>query len=69
VVALGEIPNPNPLLWIKFCGSNRSFRMGLVGVILEIDLDYVLKSRQTMQFLFIIFLGNLKGLNKIFHYF
>ena len=23
VVALGEMPNPNPLLWIKFCGSNR----------------------------------------------
>jgi hypothetical protein len=43
--------------------------MGLVGVILKIDLDYVLKSRQTMQFLFIIFLGNLKGLNKIFYYF
>ena len=68
MVALGEIPNPNPLLWIKFCGTNRLFRRGLVGVIPEIDLVYVLKSRQTVQFLFIIFLGNLKGLNKNFHY-
>ena len=36
VVALGEIPNPNPLLLIKFCGSNHLIRGGLVEVIPEI---------------------------------
>ena len=37
VVALGEISNSNPLIWIKFCGSNRLFRRGLVGAIPEIN--------------------------------
>ena len=31
-----EMPNPNTLLWIKFCGLNSLFRRGLVGVIPEI---------------------------------
>jgi len=35
-VALGEMPNPNLLLWIKFCGSNHWIRRGSVGVIPEI---------------------------------
>ena len=37
VVALSEISNPNPLIWIKFCGSNHLFRRGLVGANPEIN--------------------------------
>ena len=40
MVALGEIPNPNPLLCIKFSGTNRLFRRGLVGVILDFSLAH-----------------------------
>jgi hypothetical protein len=35
-IALGEMPNPNPLIWIKFSGSNCWIRRGIVGVISEI---------------------------------
>jgi hypothetical protein len=48
VVDLGEMPNTNPLLWSKFHGSNHLVRMGLVGVIPEIDIIHVLNFYQTM---------------------
>jgi len=38
VVVLGEISNYNPLLSIKFCGSNNLIRKGLVRVIPELNL-------------------------------
>ena len=61
--------DPNPLLWINFCGSNQLIRRGLVGLteILKINLVHVLKFCHTMQFLFIIVLGNINGLNKFCH--
>jgi hypothetical protein len=48
VLDLGEIPNPNPLLWSKFHGSNHLVRMGLVGVIPKIDIIHVLNFCQTV---------------------
>jgi hypothetical protein len=44
-VVLGEMLNPNPLIWIKFCGSNHLVEKGLVGVIPEIHLAHVLEFR------------------------
>ena len=38
VVVLGEISKYNPLLSIKFCGSNNLIRKGLVRVIPELNL-------------------------------
>jgi hypothetical protein len=69
-VALGEMPNPNLLFFIKFCGSNHLIRSGLVRVIpkiYEINLVHDLKSRQIVQFLFIVILGYLNSLNKSGH--
>jgi hypothetical protein len=43
VVDLGEMPNPNRLLWRKFDGSNRLIRRGLIGVIPEFNLTHILK--------------------------
>jgi hypothetical protein len=70
-VSLGEMPNTNPLLWIKICGSNHLTRRGLAGVlqeIHEIDLVHVLKSRQSVQFQLIIVLGHLNGRNQFCFY-
>jgi hypothetical protein len=67
VVDLGEMRNPNPLLWSKFHGSNHLVRMGLVGVIPEIDIIHVLNFCQTEQFQFVTILGYLNGLNKFYH--
>ena len=65
VVVLGEMPDYNSVLSIKFCGLNHLIRKGLVGVIPEINLVHVLKSyRQTVQFLFIIVFRYPNGLNK-----
>jgi hypothetical protein len=58
IIALGEMSNSNPLLWIKFYGSNHLIRGGLVGVIPKINFVFVLKSRQIVQFLFIVILGH-----------
>ena len=44
VVALSEISNPNPLIWMKVFGLNRLFRMSLVGVIPKFHLSHILKS-------------------------
>jgi hypothetical protein len=49
VVALGETPNHDPILAIKFRGLNRLFGWGLVGAITEINFVHVLKSHQTEQ--------------------
>jgi len=71
VVALGEMPNPNPLLCIKFHGSKHLIRRGLVGVIpeiLKINHFHVLYFCHTMQFLFNIILGYLNDLNKFCHF-
>jgi len=41
--SLGEKPNINPLLLIKFCGLNRLFGIGFSGEILEVNVVHVLK--------------------------
>jgi hypothetical protein len=64
VVALGETPNHDPILAIKFRGLNRLFGWGLVGAITEINFVHVLKSHQTEQSLLISTFGYLRGLNK-----
>ena len=38
VVVLGEMPDYNPVLSIKFCGLNHLIRKGLMGVIPKINL-------------------------------
>jgi hypothetical protein len=68
MVDLGEMENPNPLLWSMFHRSNHLIGKGLVEVIPEIDLIHVLNFRQTEQFQFIAVLGYLSGLNKFHHY-
>ena len=64
VVALGEMPNHDPILLMKFHGLNHLFRCGLVGAILEINFFHVLKSRQTEHSLLIFIFVYLRGLNK-----
>ena len=67
VVDLGEMPNPNPLFWSMFHGSNHLMGKGLVGVIPEIGLIHVLNFCKTEQFQFIAILEYLNGLNKFNH--
>ena len=65
LVDLGEMPNPNPLLWSKFHGSKYQIRTGYVGVITEFNLAHVLKPLQIVQSLFNAILGLFTGLNKL----
>ena len=66
VVDLGEMPNPNPLLWSKFHGSKYLIRRGHVGVIPEFNLAHVLKPHQIVQSLFNVVLGLFTGLNNVY---
>jgi len=65
MIDLGEMPNPNPLLWSKFHGSKYQIRTGYVGVITEFNLAHVLKRHQIVQSLFNAILGPFTGLNKL----
>lgn len=67
MVALGEMPDSNLFLAVKFCWSNHLIRKGLIEVILKIDLVHILKSHQTVLSLFLVILGYLRGFNKICH--
>jgi hypothetical protein len=67
VVSLGEISNPYPLIFVKFCGLNPLSRGHLFGVNLEIILVDLLKSHQIVLSLFLVVLRYLHGFNKICH--
>ena len=68
VIDLGEISDPNPLLWSKLHGSNHLIRKCLVGVIPEVNLAHP-RSETPSDYavLFIAVLGHLSGLNKFCH--
>jgi hypothetical protein len=68
VVALGETPNDDPILLMKFHGLNHLFICGLVGAIPEINFFLVLKCRQTKHSLLIFIFVYLRGLIKFCDY-